>query len=86
MWQMKFYPYEKGSGRFFYSHAERGGTSSSEVVSTWELEVLVILKWAYKMFPSFKRGGGGANSFGPAVFPFCSTPLLPLINDRSLIR
>ena len=40
-----------------------------------------------KKVPLFKRGvlgGGGANSFGPAIFPFCSLPL-PVINDQSLM-
>ena len=28
---------------------------------------------------------GGSKSFGPAVFPFCSPPPVPVINDRSLM-
>ena len=31
-------------------------------------------------------GGGGAISFGPAIFPFCSPPPLPVINDQSRKR
>ena len=48
-----------------------------------------------KKFPPFKieaqkvlpclEGGGGAKSFGPAIFPFCSPPI-PIINDQSLKR
>ena len=32
------------------------------------------------------RGGGGesAKCSGPAIFPFCSTPYLPVINYQSL--
>ena len=29
-------------------------------------------------------GGAHAKSFGPTIFPFCSSPL-PVINDRSLM-
>ena len=35
-----------------------------------------------KMFYPVLRGGG-AESFGPAVFPFSSPPI-PIINDQSL--
>ena len=54
-----------------------GDTQSLEVVLTWELEVLAILKGDAKNFSPFKRGaqkvlhcleGGGA----PANFTFCS--------------
>ena len=43
---VKFYPYEKGGGADgkTLSHAE--GTKRFEVVLTWELEVLAILKGA----------------------------------------
>ena len=72
----------------------KGGTKSFEVVLTWELEVLAILMGGgRKKFPPFKRGvqkvlpclegGGGAKSFRPVIFPFCSHPL-PVINDQSL--
>ena len=55
--------------------------------------VLAILKGAAKSFHSLKQGGGGrekfypvlrggAKSFRPAIFPFCSPP--PLMNDQSL--
>ena len=47
-----------------------------------------------KKFPPFNREGrkkfypvlrgAGAKSFGPAIFPFCSPPPLPVINDQSL--
>ena len=37
---------------------------------------------ARKVLPCLE-GGGGAKRFGPAIFPFCSPPLL--INDQSLI-
>ena len=38
---------------------------------------------ARKVLPCLE-GGGGAKSFGPAIFPFCSPPL-PVINDQSLV-
>ena len=60
------------------------GTNSFGVVSTWQLEVLAILKGGTKSFHSLKGGhekfypvlgrGGGAKSFSPAIFPFCSPP------------
>ena len=41
---MKFYTYKNGRGKLF-SYAEEGeGTTSFEVVLTWELKVLAILK------------------------------------------
>ena len=36
----------------------------------------------WKVLPCLE--GGGAKSFGPAIFPFCSPPPLPVINDQSL--
>ena len=36
---------------------------------------------AQKVVPCLE--GGGAKSFGPVIFPFCS-PFLPVINDQSL--
>ena len=72
-----------------------GGTTSFEVVLTWELEVLaIVMGGGRKKCPPFKRGAykkvltcyeGGAKSFGPAIFPFCSPPpTLPVINAQSL--
>ena len=66
---MKFYPYKRGGG-----------------------EVLAILKGEVKKVSTlYKKGGGGgkvlpsrrggAKSFGPAIFPFCSPP--PPHNDQS---
>ena len=46
-----------------------GGTKLFGVDLTQVLEVLAILKARHKR-------GGGATSFGPAIFPFCS-PRLP---------
>ena len=69
-----------------------GATTIFEVVLTRELEVLAIEMRGHKKFPHFKRGankvvscleGGGAKSFGPTIFPFCSPPF-PIINDQSL--
>ena len=65
--QVMFHPYNKGWHTFFYIHADwgGGGTTSSEVVSTWEIEFLAILKGeGRKKFPLFKSGwvgewGGG---------------------------
>ena len=56
---MKFYPYEKGAGQ--KKAKMKGGTTSFEVVLTWELDVLDILMGGggRKMFPSFKSGGRG---------------------------
>ena len=64
-----------------------GGGKGFGVVLSQEREVLAIPKCVCvgggggKIFPPFKRGdakslrgGGGANSFGPAIFPFCSPP------------
>ena len=42
-WQLKFYPYKKGGG---VSAILKGRTKSFEVVLTWELKVLAILKGA----------------------------------------
>ena len=55
----------------------KGGTKRFRVVFTWLLEVLAILMGGggRKKFPLFQ-------SFGPAIFPFCS-PTLPVINDQS---
>ena len=67
-----------------------GGTTSFEIYLTWDLEVLAILNGGETHFHSFKGQGGakksslerGAESLGPAIFPFCSP--LPVFNDRSL--
>ena len=54
----------------------KGGTTSFEVVSTRELEVLAILMGegggggTTSFHPLKKRGGGGAKR--PVIFPFCS--------------
>ena len=45
----------------------KGGTTSFEAVLTQEHEPLPILK----------RGGGGAKTFGPAIFPSRSPAPLP---------
>ena len=75
--QVKFYPYKKKS----FSHAGGGGgTESFGVVLTRELDVLTILKGAHplkgrgeKLYPVLRgEGGGGAKSFGLAIFLFCS--------------
>ena len=75
----------------------KGVTTSFEVVLTRDLEVLAILMrggGATSFHPlkggggansftlSWVGGGGGTQSFGPAVFPFLAT--LPIINDQSL--
>ena len=42
--QVKFYPYKRGGAEKRYSRAGGGwGTTSFEVVLTWELEVLAIV-------------------------------------------
>ena len=87
--QVKFYSYEKGDRKSF-SHAEgRGGGTSFEVVLTQALEVLAILMGGggvksfhvlkgvgghEKFYPVLMWGGGGTNSFRPAIFLFCSPP------------
>ena len=66
-----------------------GGTTSFEVVLTWELEVLAIVMggtksfhpWGRKKFYSVLRGG--AKGFGPTQFSHFVAPL-PVINDQSL--
>ena len=58
----------------------KGGTTSFEVVLKWELDG----GGGRKTFPPFKRGVG-AKSFKPVIFPFCSSPPFPVINDQSLI-
>ena len=41
---MKFCPYKRKGERIFFSRAEGGGgTTSCEVVLTWELEILAIV-------------------------------------------
>ena len=37
-----------------------------------------------KVYPAWDGGGGGAKSFGSAIFPFCSPPSLPVIYNQSL--
>ena len=68
-----------------------GGTKSFGVVFIRQLEVLAILKGGAQKDSTLLKGGGslscidggGAKSFGAAIFPFCS-PLLPAIIDQSL--
>ena len=40
-----------------------GGTTSFEVVLTWELEVLAIVMGVREKLPPFKKGGGRKKSF-----------------------
>ena len=47
------------AGGKYFSHAEGGDTNSIEVVLTWELELLAILKGAQKLFNISNGGGGG---------------------------
>ena len=83
-----------GGGGKGFSHAEGGVQKKFGVVFKWQLEVLVILKGGRKKFPALKGKmrkfhpvlKGCAKSFGPAIFPFCSPPPLPVINDQSLIH
>ena len=81
--QVKFYPYEKGGGGT--KNVSGGeGAQSFEVVFTWELEVLAILKGDRKNFPLFKRGvqkvvscleGGGAQKvLDPRFSHFVAPP------------
>ena len=50
-------PPQKKGGQKRFEPCSRGSTKSVEVVSTWELEVLAILKGCEKKrFPVFKRG------------------------------
>ena len=73
---VKFYPYEKGGeGETSFSHAKgrpqkvlgyflrgrKGGGGSTLLNGGCE-----------KFYPVLR---GGAKSFGPAIFPFCSPPL-----------
>ena len=37
-----------------------------------------------QFYPALGGKGGGAKSFILAIFPFCSPPPLPVINDQSL--
>ena len=92
---MKFYLYEKGDGKKVLAML-KGGHNKFGVVFTWYIEVLAILKGGCKTFPLFERGdmkcftlfsvvlflGGGAKSFGPTIFPFCTPPgkILPLMS------
>ena len=68
---VKFYPYEKGGGgRKSFSHAEGvGGGGGVGVGGGGGITSVGVV---------FKRGvqneGGGAKSFGPMIFPFCSPP------------
>ena len=62
---VQIYPRQKkggggGGGRTSFSNAEGGCTKSLEVVLTWELEVLVILKGMQRVSTLQK---GGAKSF-----------------------
>ena len=82
-----FYAYERGGGRTSFSHAEGRGRKGFGVMFSNSFEVLTILKAGDNKFPFFKKRGGGegrktfyqvlrggANSFEPAFFPFCSPP------------
>ena len=55
-------PTKKGGGRKGLSDTEEG---AQKITSTWELQVLAILKRGHKQFPPFKRWGGG----GERIFP-----------------
>ena len=88
-----FTPTKSGVEKSF-SHARGEGTNSFEVVLTWELEVLAILKGGTKSFHPLKWGWEKfytvlrwtQKGFGPAISPFCSPPpLLLIINYRSLM-
>ena len=71
-------PLQKGGGAGkSFSHAE-GGAKSLEVVLTRELEIFSHTDCGHplegareKFYPVLR---GGAKSFGPAIFPFCSPP------------
>ena len=61
---------------YSFSHSDGGGAQKVSTLSKGG---------AQKVLPCLEgRGGGGANKFEPAIFPFCSPPL-PVINDQSLI-
>ena len=81
---VRFYPYEKGGGKFLammkgghrrfwgsmyavdcsFSHIE-GGRKTYPLFKRGSRKVFSCLEWG---------GGGGAKSFRPAIFPFCSPP------------
>ena len=76
-------PLQKGGqGRKSFSHAEGGGGGHNKFWGSFSHIV-----GGHKEFPLFKMGGaksfipclegGDAKSFGPALFPLCSTPPPP---------
>ena len=79
-------PPQKGGGAEKVLAMPKWSTKRFEVVLPWEPEVLAILMGGVRTkFSPFKRGGGGAKSFtlsqgggaksfGPTIFPFCSPP------------
>ena len=79
-------------------HGARGGGGHKKVWGSFNTDAFNHTGWwgwgwgEHKRFPKgvvkgvTLSGGGGATSFGPAIFPFCRPPpLLPVINDQSLI-
>ena len=94
--QVKFYLYKKVGAERVLAMLKVGGHKTFDVVLTWEHEfVAILMGGGRKKFPPFKMGGGGggakkvlpcldggggATSFGSAIF--VGPPLI--INDRSL--
>ena len=74
-----FTPTKSGGKKVLAMLKGVGGTTSFEVVLPRELEVLAILMRGHKKFYPVLRGGG-AKSFGPVIFPFCSPPPPPPLN------
>ena len=71
---MKFFPYKKEWGG--KSHGIEGGTRSLAILNGGA-KSFYSLKGGRKMFYPVLRVGGGAKSFGPVIFPFCSPPPPP---------
>ena len=79
---MKFYPDEKREGGISLSHAEGGhktfwGSFYAIACSFSHIEggggaQQISTGGTHKVLPHLE--GGGAKSFGPAIFPFCSPP------------
>ena len=79
---MKFYPYEKGGAEKVLVMLKGGHKKFWGRFYPVAWCFSHIVGGARKVLPCLE-GGGGAKSFGPAIFPFCSPPL-PVINDQSL--
>ena len=93
---MKFYPYEEGGGAGEVLAMLNGGGAQKSIDVVCYTVYFSQIAGGCKKFQLFKRGGGrkklypvlrggGRKSFGPAIFPFCSSPF-PVINKDQFLN